>query len=149
MKARRFSVTAVAALALSGAFAAVAHAGYLTEAEKQEKQVSMYCVETEADAAFMAAHPPDRESQRAAWEEIKADVCATVWASYDELTSDAVNSCVLSEQELHKDEVGAGRGIVERCLGTDAVETANRHMAKKRHAKKHAKTHRGKRSHRG
>jgi hypothetical protein len=147
MRARRFSATAVAALALSGAFAAAAHAeGYFTEAEKQERQVAMVCVETEADAAFMAAHPQDRESQRAAWEEIKAGVCVSLWISYDAMI--AANPCFLSEQELHNDEVGAGRGIVERCLGANAFTTA-RQGAKRHQAKKHAKKRHAKHAQRG
>ena len=132
MRTKGISAAALAALALSGLFAAAAQA----EPSAGTEEITM-CLETEADAAFMAAHPPDRESQREAWNQIKPQACLQVLISLDEI--EAINPCLLREQASHRDQVGAGRTIIEGCLAelpSNAVKAAARKKKKKaRHAK--------------
>lgn len=137
------SAAALAALALSGLFAAAAHAEQ--SASGAEKEEITMCLETRADAAFMAAQPPDRESQREAWNQIKPNACVTVSVSFDEI--EAINPCLLREQASHQDQVGAGRAIIEGCLaelppGTVTTASRNATRKKKRHAKRaHRRAH--------
>jgi hypothetical protein len=139
MRIKGISAAALAALALSGLFAAGAHAAQA--ASGAEKEEVVMCLETRADAAFMAAHPQDPESQREAWDQIKPNACVTVSVSLDEIY--AINPCLLREQASHQDQIGAGRAIIEKCLAelpTNAVKGANPNAAKKKKKKaRHAK----------
>jgi hypothetical protein len=130
MRTKGISAAALVALALSGLFAAGAHAEQL--ASGAEKEEITMCLETRADAAFMAAHPPDRESQHEAWNQIKPNACVTVSVSLDEIY--AINPCLLREQASHQDQVGAGRAIIERCL-TELPPNAVKAAAKKKKKK--------------
>jgi hypothetical protein len=138
MRQRGFSAAALAALSLSFVFAATAHADALPGKEKGE-----FCVETQADADFMAAHPPDRESQRAAWNEIEADLCLWVEVDvgqFDELAYE-LQPCITREHKARQQERGAGRAIIEGCLAALPSHRSDlalraKHAKKKRHAKR-------------
>jgi hypothetical protein len=140
MRHKRFSAAALAAMALSGLFAAGAQGGDAGAGASSARETATFCVETKADAAFMASQPQDRESQRRAAQQLSPDQCLAVSFPRAADVFFAMNPCILREQQAHQDEIGAGREIIERCIAELPAGTVSKAKAKK-------KAH-GKRGHR-
>lgn len=139
MKTKGIATAAMAALALSGVFAAGAQARLSADVfpPYAGKKPLTYCVETKADAAFMASQPQDRESQRRAAQQLTPSQCLTISVSYEEVEGvlEAMSPCTLREQQAHQDEIGAGREIIEKCLAELPPGTVSKVKGKKQKAR--------------
>jgi hypothetical protein len=128
MTFKRLVVSAFAALALSGLFAAAADA-------EEESRLTV-CVYNPVDEAYVQSHSNTVQEEREAWKEVEPNDCVSLLipAAEMERVSHDIGQC----WEAHDPE-GTSKAVVEECVEawkpTGPSQRASRHARKKRHRK--------------
>lgn len=140
MTLKSISVSALAALAISGLLAAPA------SAEEEESRLTLCAKTSPADEAYLASHDDSPEELHAAWATIAPRYCASVLVPSSEIddASRRIGQCWEARLVPSIDgDTALEKAAAEECIaalgpnGTTA--TARRHREGKRAKKLHAK----------